>query len=357
MNQSASSTPVARPRLRRLLILLGVAVVAGGLGWRYLTSGRYISTDNAYVKAHKILLAPDVSGPIVQVAVQENQFVHAGDLLFRIDPQPYEIQRDKANADLAAARISLDKMKALYRQKLAERRSAQVEADFFEREMTRQNSLIAKGSASAAQRDEAALNLARAKQNLLKLEQEVAENLAALGNNPAIAPEQHPLYQAAQAAARKARLDLEHTQVTAPADGHVGTPPAVGDYARAGLPLLNFINESPRWIEANFKETELTGVKEGQAVTIRVDTYPGALWQGTVQSISPATGSEFALLPAQNSSGNWVKVVQRIATRIRVDSGPSDLPLRTGMSTEVEIDTGQYPNRIHWLPQAQATGH
>ncbi|CBL45856.1 Multidrug efflux pump, membrane fusion (MFP/HlyD) family subunit EmrA [gamma proteobacterium HdN1] len=338
------ATGSQRLRTRRLLMALGVLVVACGLVWSYLVSGRYVSTDNAYVKANKILLAPDVNGLVVAVQTEENQYVHAGDTLFRIDPRPYEIQLDKAKADVAGAAIKINEQKALYQQRVADRGRAQAEAEHYERELARQTNLIHNGAASEVQRDDATLNLARARQNLLMLEQEVAESLAALNNVPNIQPEQHPLYLAALAQQRKAEIDLAHTVVKAPANGYVGSPPSVGDYARAGLPLVNFVAQKPLWIEANFKETELTDVKIGQPVTITVDTYPNAVWTGKVESISPATGSEFSLLPAQNSSGNWVKVVQRIATRIAVESGPTDLALRSGMSTEVNIDTGHYPH-------------
>lgn len=333
-----------RLRWRRLLMTLGVVAVGGALAWGYVTSGRFITTDNAYIKASKILLAPDVTGPVTAVYVVENQAVKQGDVLIQIEQLPYEILYDKAQADLASAVITVEKRKALYRQRVAERNRAQVEADYAERELARQANLIARGSASQAQRDDAALQLAKARQKVLMLEQEIAETLAELAGNPDIPVEQHPLYLAAKADERKAHVSLERTVIKAPSDGYVGTPPSVGDYARASLPLLNFVSAEPVWVEANFKETELTDVRPGQPVTITVDTYPGQVWKGKVVSISPATGSEFSLLPAQNSTGNWVKVVQRIATRISVEEGPDALPLRAGMSTEVEIDTGRYPH-------------
>lgn len=340
--------PSPRPWLRRSLMLAGVGAVVLGLGWSYVTSGRYVSTDNAYVKANKILLAPDVTGPVMSVNVVENQYVEQGQALFQIETLPYEILYDKAKADVAAAAITVAKMKALYRKNLAERERAQAIADFAEREMDRQSSLIKRGSVSESQLDGVALTLSKARHKVLMLDQAIAESLSALSNDPDIPVALHPLYQAALAEERKAHVSLERTQVTAPSDGYVGSPPAVGNYARASLPMLNFVSKSPVWIEANFKETELTAVKVGQPVRITIDTYPDQAWTGTVESISPATASEFSLLPAQNSSGNWVKVVQRIATRIKVESGPKDLTLRPGMSAEVEIDTGRYPNRIVW---------
>ena len=337
-----------RNLLRHTLMGVGVAVVVIGALWAYLTSGRYISTDNAYIKADKILLAPDVSGNIVSVAIHDNEPVHEGQLLFVIDPAPYQLALDKAEADLSSTRMKINEIKAQYAQKQAELASAQVEAQYAEKELKRQAALIARGSVSVSQHDDAALRRDTAQKNVQKLQGEVAEMLASLDNNPNIKPEQHPLYIAAQAALNQAKLNLAHTRMVAPADGFVGDAPNVGDYARAGVPMVNFIGNTHYWIQANFKETELTDVRPGQKVSISVDTYPGHTWTGTVQSISPATGSEFSILPAQNSTGNWVKVVQRIPTRISVDKGPADLPLRAGMSTEVEIDTGRYPHLGDW---------
>jgi len=343
-NPQIATQTRSRPWVRHGLMGLGVVIVLIGSLWAYLTSGRYISTDNAYLKADKILLAPDVSGTVVSVSVHDNEAVKKGQELFRIDPTPYQIAYNKAQADLNSTLIRINEIKAQYRQKKAELGSAEVEAKFADRELKRQLALSAKGSASVSQRDNASLRRDTAEKQVQKLQGEVAEMLASLNNNPDIKPEDHPLYIAAQAALSKAELDLSRTKMVAPADGIIGNAPSVGDYARASMPMVNFIANGSYWIEANFKETELTHVIPGQTVSIHVDTYPGASWTGKVQSISPATGSEFSVLPAQNSTGNWVKVVQRIATRISVDKGPADMPLRAGMSTEVEIDTGRYPH-------------
>lgn len=329
---------------RRNLMMLGIGVVVIGSLWAYFSGGRYISTDNAYLKAEKILLAPDVSGSVLRVNVSANQSVQKGDVLFEIDNSGYAIAVQKARADLASSALQIEKLKALYQQKKADLKSADMQASFAERELKRQMQLISEGSVSEANRDDAELKRDKARQSVIILQNEVAEMLAALNNQPDIKVSEHPQYKAAAAALQKAELDMQHTLVRAPAAGIVGNAPNVGDYARAGMPMLNFVTNNQHWIEANFKETELTNVRPGQTVTITVDTYPGAHWSGKVLSISPATDSEFSLLPAQNASGNWVKVVQRIATRISVEEGPQDLPLRAGMSTTVEIDTGRYPH-------------
>jgi membrane fusion protein, multidrug efflux system len=344
MHTTTDITPEKNGNKRRNLMTLGIAVVVIGSLWAYFSGGRYISTDNAYLKAEKILLAPDVSGTITAVSVTTNQVVHKDDELFQIDTSSYAIAAEKARADLATSVLQIGKLKALYQQKKADLDRARFEASFSERDLKRQAQLINEGSVSEANRDDAELRRDKARQSVLILQNEVAEMLAALNNQPDIQVTEHPQYKAAQAALHKAELDLQHTTVRAPADGIVGSAPNQGDYARAGMPQLNFVTQNKHWIEANFKETELTNVRPGQTVTITVDTYPGAHWRGKVLSISPATDSEFSLLPAQNASGNWVKVVQRIATRISVEDGPQDLPLRAGMSTDVEIDTGHYPH-------------
>lgn len=342
--QNSANNSEKNSRKRRNLMVLGIGVVVVGSLWTYFSGGRYISTDNAYLKAEKILLAPDVSGSVLRVNVSANQNVQKGDVLFEIDNSSYAIAVQKARADLASSALQIEKLKALYQQKKADLKSADMQASFAERELKRQMQLISEGSVSEANRDDAELKRDKARQSVIILQNEVAEMLAALNNQPDINVHEHPQYKAAAAALQKAELDMQHTLVRAPAAGIVGNAPNVGDYARAGMPMLNFVTNNQHWIEANFKETELTNVRPGQTVTITVDTYPGVHWSGKVLSISPATDSEFSLLPAQNASGNWVKVVQRIATRISVENGPQDLPLRAGMSTDVEIDTGRYPH-------------
>lgn len=330
---------------RHGMMLLGIAIVCLGAGWFYLKGDRFVSTDNAYIKASKILLAPDVSGSIVSVTVRDNQQVKKGDVLFQIDPTLFEIALNKAQANLNSTIIQINELKAQYQQKLAELERAQVAAKYAERDLKRVKNLISRGSISVSQKDETQLKWDQAIKDEQKLKNEVGEILASLNNNSSITPQEHPLYLAAKAELTKAELDLERTTVVAPTNGIVGSAPNVGEYARASLPLINFVANDKVWIEANFKETELTNVKPGQRVTIHIDMYPGDTWFGTVESISPATGSEFSLLPAQNSTGNWVKVVQRISTHINVESGPENKPLRSGMSTEVEIDTAQLSNQ------------
>jgi membrane fusion protein (multidrug efflux system) len=350
--QATTSNTGKRTWLRRVLMLGGAGVVAIAGAWFYSTSGRYIATDNAYIKAAKILVTPQVAGAIVSVAVTDNQQVHAGDLLFTIDPDNFQIAVDMAKAELADVGIEIARLKAEYRQKLQELEKAGVDVDFTTQEYDRRVPLVNSGITPKAEFNETRRQRDAAAKEVDSLREEANGLRAALANDPDIAPEQHPLYQKAHAALRKAELELERTQVFAPIDGIIGTVPHIGDYARAGVPTLDLVGSGEQWIEANFKETELTDVKVGQLVTIEIDTYPGHEWHGRVESISPATGSEFSVLPAQNATGNWVKVVQRIGVRIAIEPQANQLPLRTGMSTQVSIDTGRYPHAL--LPTAVA---
>lgn len=325
-----------------LMVILPLVIVVTAVVF-YAFSGRYVSTDNAYVKADKILLAPEVTGTVVAVSANDNQAVKKGDLLFAIDAEPYRIAVAKAEANLATVETQIDEIRALLRQKQEELKIAQVDADYAEKEYARQIKLgeeaTPKSRIDAALRDRDA-----ATAKVGQLEQETQVILAQLANNADIATADHPLYKQALAALDAARLDLSRTEVRAPVAGVVGTMPRLGGHAIAGTPMLSLVSSEDVWIEANFKETELTDITPGQRVQISVDTYPGYEWDGEVESISPATGSEFSILPAQNATGNWVKVVQRIAVRIRPLPKEGAPVLRTGMSADIHVDTQRYPH-------------
>lgn len=325
-----------------LMVILPLVIVVTAVVF-YAFSGRYVSTDNAYVKADKILLAPEVTGTVVAVSANDNQEVKKGDLLFAIDAEPYRIAVAKAEANLATVETQIDEIRASLRQKQEELKIAQVDADYAEKEYARQIKLgeeaTPKSRIDAALRDRDA-----ATAKVGQLQQETQVILAQLANNADIATADHPLYKQALAALDAARLDLSRTEVRAPVAGVVGTMPRLGGHAIAGTPMLSLVSSEDVWIEANFKETELTDITPGQRVQISVDTYPGYEWDGEVESISPATGSEFSILPAQNATGNWVKVVQRIAVRIRPLPKEGAPVLRTGMSADIHVDTQRYPH-------------
>ena len=331
-------------RLRRLALMLVVplAIVLAG-GWWWVTGGRWVSTDNAYVHQDIVLLSPDVPGRITEVAVAENESVRRGQILFHLDARPYRIALQKAEANIAAARLQVEQHRAAYRQALAERTAAGQELDFRQREFDRQAQLAQGGFAAQARLDEVRHELEAAQQRVVAAEQGVARALAVLGGDAGIATDDHPLVREALAQRDQARLDLEHTTVAAPAAGVVSQTDRlqVGQYIPVGTPVVSVVETEESWIEANFKETDLTHVRPGQVATVELDAYPGADLTATVASIGAGTGSEFSILPAQNATGNWVKVVQRVPVRLRLTSAEAGgARLRAGLSAEVAVDTG-----------------
>jgi membrane fusion protein (multidrug efflux system) len=336
-----AKSPTRRRRIGRLLLLLGPVVVLIAGSYIYFTGGRYVGTDNAYVKADNVTISAQVEGVISAVTVSENQHVESGAELFRIDDRSYQVALDQADAQLAAVTSDIDGLKAQYREKLAEIELAQTNQDFAERELQRQTKLAKNKLVSDVTLDKARHDLDIARQNLAMVRQEKARILTQLNGNPEIAPAQLPRYAEARAKRAEAALNLQRTRITAPFSGIASNVPELGKYVATGAPVMSVVADDHMWIEANFKETDLEHVQPGQPATITIDTYPDHTWQGTVQSISQATGAEFSILPPQNASGNWVKVVQRIPLRIAVQVNNDDPLLRAGMSSNVEIDTGR----------------
>ncbi|MBY0508987.1 MAG: HlyD family secretion protein [Rhodospirillaceae bacterium] len=351
-------TPDALPQdkkaLRRVLMMVVPAViVAAGAAW-YAFGGRYVGTDNAYIKAEIAAISPEVAGNIKQVLVTENQAVTKGQPLVVMDDTNFRIMLAASEAQLRTAIANIDGNKARYRQKAASMALMQSNAAFAEREFKRQSTLAASNFVAAAKLDEAKHSLESARQNIALLKQEEAEILASLEGDADIAPQNHSAYQAALAGKVTAETQIQRATIVAPFDGIVSQLPKVGDYARTGAPLLSMVSNNAVWIEANFKETDLTHMRVGQEVKIDVDTYPSRPFHGRVTSISQATGAEFSLLPAQNSTGNWVKVVQRIPVRISVEDQKDGPPLRSGMSVTADVDTGR--NRMsRWFGADAAT--
>src|SRR5262245_35302027 len=341
-------TPAPKPRrnsrrLRIALLALGPLVLLIGGAWFYVTGARYVSTDNAYVKADIAGISPEVSGRVVEVPIVNNDRVTTGQLLFRLDDQPFKLALAQADAQLKTTRDDILAQQASYRQKQVEIDMAQKDIDFYERELGIYDKMNKNNLVAQTQVDEAHHNLTVAQQHLPALQQEAAGILAQLGGEAAGAPEQNPRYLAAQAKRDQAALDLARTEIHAPANGIVtNLTLRPGDYVKTGMPIFSLVETDHLWVEANFKETDLTHVRDGQPATATIDTYPGESWQIQVSSISAATGAEFALLPPQHSSGNWVKVVQRIPVRLEIVSKPGQPPLRAGMSAVIEIDTGYH---------------
>ncbi|MSO93418.1 MAG: HlyD family secretion protein [Rhodospirillales bacterium] len=323
------------------LMLLGpVALLAAG-AYYYIVSARYVSTDNAYVKAEKIVVSTDLSERVVEVAVRDNEVVKPGQMLFRLDDRPYQIALQRAEAQLKRAMQDIDVRRATYRQKGAELKLVEGDIDYYRTISDRQDQLSNKGIISQSKFDEARRDFRNAQQKAQGIRQEIEQVVASLGGNPDAPKEKHPEVLQAMAAVDQAGLDLRRTSVFAPVAGIVSHMDLqVGEHVRAGAPIFSMVRIGYVWVEANLKETDLTHVRVGQKAKIRIDTYPERDWTATVESISPATGAEFALLPPQNASGNWVKVVQRLPVRLAIATGPNDPPLRAGMSVVVEVDTG-----------------
>jgi membrane fusion protein (multidrug efflux system) len=340
-----NTAPLPQPRrrraLRRVLLTAGpllVALVAGGM---YLSGGRYAGTDNAYVHTHMVTVSADISGRVVGLDVKENQHVSAGDVLFQLDPEPLQITVDRARADLESTRNEIIGLKAAYAQRQEDLKAAQSTAGMNQRELERREKLVADKIISQSDYDEARNNYDVASRQAAGIRQDISRIISELGGDPNIAPEDHPKYKAAQATLEQAELDQRRGTVKAPASGIVSQVDALrpGDYINAGAPVFSIVSDNDAWIEANLKETDLTYVKAGQKAEITIDSYPGETFTAVVDSVGMATGAEFSVLPAQNASGNWVKVVQRIPVRLHVIDGPKDATLRAGMSAVVEIDT------------------
>jgi len=345
-DDAAKEDGIARPprtRLQRLrwpLMLLAPILLAVGL-YVYLTSGRYQSTDDAYTQAATVSISSNVAGRVIEVDVRDNQAVRRGEVLYRLDDAPFRIAVSDAEAHLAATRLQVDSMKSVYRQRQVERRSAEDSERYAQTEYDRQKRLLASGIASQAQFDQASHALDTARQQVANVEQQIGVALADLDGNPDIAPERHPLVQQAQAALDRARLNLSYTVVKAPADGVVTKVDQlqVGDYIAASAPTFPLVSTHDVWVEANFKEGQLAHMRAGQSASVRIDRYPDQKFEARVTSLSPGTGSEFSLLPPENATGNWVKVVQRVPVRLQLlDLDPKE-PLQAGLSASVTVDT------------------
>jgi membrane fusion protein (multidrug efflux system) len=342
-NEAQPQAAVRRrnPRMKRILLLVVVPLIAMLVVFAlYMKGGRYVETDNAYVKADKVPVSSEVSGAVKEVLVQENQTVAAGQPLFRLDPSSFQVTVAKDEAKLAQVRTDLAALKASYRGKQAEIALARTKYAFALKEQRRQADLAAKNFISPAKLDEAKQGTDLAAQQVTALEQDLKRIAESLGGSVDMPVEQHPSYLAAQAELQQARLDLARVEVRAPLPGVVSKPPKPGQYVAAGSTAMALVANGNLWIEANFTETDLTNVAPGQHVSIHVDTYPDAEWNGVVDSLSPATGAEFSVIPAQNATGNWVKIAQRVPLRIKLDDKPNLPQLRAGLSTSVEIDTG-----------------
>jgi membrane fusion protein (multidrug efflux system) len=338
-----------------LMVVVPVVAVSGGYALK-VSSARYAETDNAYVHAHMIAISADVDGRVIDVRVHENERVSAGQALFKLDPEPLQIAVDRAHADLDESRNHIEGLKSAYRQRQEDLKAAEANLDFTASELRRREKLLAGNVISQSDFDEARNRYRIADNQAASIRQDIARIQSELGGDPDIAPERHPRYRAAQAALAEAELNLRRTTVFAPEAGVIAKVDSLrpGDYLEAGQVVFTIVRDDSTWVEANLKETDLTYVRPGQKAAVSLDTYPGQKFTAVVDSIGMATGAEFSVLPPQNATGNWVKVVQRIPVRLRLTDAPKNAILRAGMSAEVEIDTGHQEDVLGLLKGALA---
>ncbi len=333
---------VSRKQLRMILLvaLPALAVVLGGVF--YIMGGRYISTDNAYVGAQKVLITPDISGKIVHVAIVEGQHVKPGDVLFTLDAEPYRLALNQAKARLDAARSDYDKLKTNLKSLITLADLAQKSVDLKQRDLDRKTKLVASQAGSPADVDTAAAALVTAQLQAQFTAQQRDSTLNQLLNNPDLPLAEFPEYAQAKAALEDAQRNLDHTTIRAPMSGTATQVDNIqlGRFIPAGTPVLSVIDDQAPWVDANPKETDITYLRVGQKATLDVDSFPDHTFKGHVVAVSPGTGAQFSILPPQNATGNWVKVVQRVPLRIAFDKDEDTHLLRSGMSVNVEIDTG-----------------
>ena len=338
------AVPAKKGGLRRFVLLVVIPALAVALGlWWYLNGGRYISTDNAYVGADKALITPYVTGPIVANHVKEGQHVKAGDPLFDIDPAPYKTALALAEGRLSAAKIEFANLKASYVSNVDQIKMGQEAVDLRQADYDRKFALVASHSGTRADQDTSAAALVQAKQILEFVRQQQEAVKVKLGGGPDQPIDLFPAYMQAKASFDDATRNLSYAYVKAPIDG-VATQVSqieLGRVAPAGQPVFAVVADTGLWVDANPKESDLTYVKPGLPATVTIDTFPGHEWKGTVCSIAPGTGAQFAILPPQNARGNWVKVVQRIPLRFCFDPKEDISGLRAGMSADISIDTGR----------------
>ena len=322
-----------------LLVLVPLAAAAIGI-YIYAESGRHVTTENAYIKSNIIAISSDVSGRVEWVGVEDSTLVRKGQILFRLDQQPFKIALERSEAELDLVRTQVEHLRTDYHEAIAQVAAEDERVKFLTRQLSRHKKLMDRKLGSEQAYDVAAHDLSLAKRQVRVLRQRVQRALQSVGGNPDIEVEVHARFLRARAERDQAAIALADTSIETPVDGIVSNMKLqAGEYVKEGHAVFTIIENGKVWVEANLKETQLTHVLEGQSASITVDAYPGVEWPATVDAIAPATGAEFSVLPPQNATGNWVKVVQRIPVLLDVEQPPKGNPLRAGMTVTVAIDT------------------
>jgi membrane fusion protein (multidrug efflux system) len=337
-----------KARLRKVLMFGGVGLFLAIAGIVYLMGGRFVDSDDSYIHANKLMVSTDVSGLIQTVNVREGQRVKAGDILFTLDPRPFQIALDNAKAELASTVQDVESTRAGYRAALGQIAAQEAQVKLDRATYNRYQALQRQNAIAAMQVDTARAAMLSAQATLASLRQTAATLLAKLAGNPDTPAEATPAYQKAKAQVAEMQRQLSHATVRAPFDGVVSEVDSLQPGSLVISAMSAFTTTSAVgligndvWIESDLKETDLTHIHAGNPVDITIDTYPGHHWNGVVDNVSAGSDSAFSVLPAENGSGNWVKVVQRIPVRIKIEQKAGDPPLRAGMSAVVSIDTGK----------------
>ena len=326
-------------KLRLILLLAFHELVVDSVGWFYFNSGHYVENDNAYVKADKTVIGAEVSGRVLNVAVKENQHVNKGDLLFSVDPKPYELAVSQAKSDLSDTIIALNTIKSQYQSKLANIAVSKSQLAYAKREEARLHRLSGPGYVSASDLDSAHQKVLLMKLEVNMLQKQLQEVADSFGGDISTPVEQHPRYKKALAELNTANNNLSHVNEYAPSSGSITKVLQTGEYVQNGTTAMLLVSDSNLYVEANFTEKELARIRDNQLAEISVDYAPGVTWHGKVSSISPATGAEYAVIPAENATGNWVKVTQRVPVRIRLQTDSDKPQLRAGLSATIKINT------------------
>jgi len=329
--------------LTRLFLMVGVPVVAlVAAVYVYSTGGRYVTTENAYVKSDIINISTNIDGLVTDVFVEDNQHVSTGDNLFTVDARLYEKQLAIAEADVESARQTIAALQSRYREGQAVVAAAWERVRYLKAELERQDELLKKGHGTQAKFDSMEHDVKAAERQLTIARETNRTVLAQLGGDPNLPLEKHPQYLHAIAQRDFALVNLSYTQIASPVSGIVtNVDLEAGEYVEAGDSLLAIVDTTAPWVEANLKEVDLEHVSVGQKATVTLDSLPDVEWAATVESISPATGAEFSVLPPQNATGNWVKVVQRIPVRLVLSERAGMDKLRAGLTATISIDTEQ----------------